>query len=82
MVVFWIWGVRNPAAALAGVATAAGLAGVADWSIALATVLVFGIIADAANHLGLRAAARRSRKGAAVSSIGGRASESYERWAA
>ncbi len=69
MVGFWIWAVRNPAVLLAGLVTASGLTGVADWSLAMALVLVFGVIADAANHLARRAAARRARARAAISAL-------------
>ena len=62
MVGFWIWAVRNPLVLLAGLATAAGLTGVADWSLAMATVLVAGVVADAANHLARRATARKARE--------------------
>lgn len=63
---FWIWGVRNPCLALAGLATAAGAAGVADWSLAMSTVLVFGVMAHTATHLARRAKARREREQAAI----------------
>jgi hypothetical protein len=66
MVGFWIWGVRNVAVALGGLATAAGLSGVLDWSLAMATVLVFGVIAASANHLARHAAVRRARRRAAI----------------
>jgi hypothetical protein len=57
MTKFWIWGVRNPAVALAGLATLAGMTGAADWSISLTVVMVLGFIADTATRV-----ARRSRK--------------------
>jgi len=69
MVRVWIWAVRNPAVLIAGLATASGLTGVADWSLAMALVLVFGVIADAANHLARHAAVRRDRKRAAIAAL-------------
>jgi hypothetical protein len=63
---FWIWGVRNPCVLLAGLATASGLYGVADWSICMATVLIMGLTANIANHLARRAheRAQAARAGA------------------
>lgn len=66
MVTFWIWGVRNPCLLLAGLATATGATGIADWSLAMSTVLVFGVMAHAATHLARRAKARREREQAAI----------------
>ena len=66
MVTFWIWGVRNPCLACAALATAAGLTAVADWSLALSTVLVFGVMADIATHLARRAAARSDARRAEI----------------
>ena len=58
---FWVWGVRNPCVLLGGLAAAAALGGVADQSIAFTTLLVFGLLAEAATHLGRRACARERR---------------------
>lgn len=66
MVTFWIWGVRNPCLLLAALATATGATGIADWSLAMSTVLVFGVMAHAATHLARRAKARREREQAAI----------------
>jgi hypothetical protein len=63
---FWVWGVRNPALALAGLATASGLTGVADWSIALMTVMALGFLAEIANRLARVARARQQREQAAI----------------
>jgi hypothetical protein len=57
MVKFWVWGVRNPSLVLAALATASGLTGVADWSIAMMTIMVLGFVAEAANRI-----ARRNRR--------------------
>jgi hypothetical protein len=69
MVIFWVWGVRNPCVALGALATAAGTTGVADWSISLATLMVLGMCAEAANHLGRRAKARRDRHQAVITAL-------------
>ncbi len=66
---FWIWAVRNPALLLAALATAFGATGVADWSLAMAAVLVTCLFALAANHLARRAAARRERQRAALAAL-------------
>jgi hypothetical protein len=66
MAIFWLWGLRNPAVLLAGLAALAGYTGAADWSIAMAVVLGFGIIAEVANRFGRHALARKRRKQAAV----------------
>ena len=66
MATFWLWGLRNPAILLAGLAALAGYTGAADWSIAMVVVLGFGIIAEIANRFGRRALARKRRKRAAV----------------
>lgn len=66
MATFWLWGLRNPAILLAGLAAYAGYSGAADWSIAMVVVLGFGIIAEVANRFGRRALAKRRRKQAAV----------------
>lgn len=83
---FWIWGVRNPCVLLGAVATGAGLYGVADMSIAMTTLLFFGVLAEAANHLARRTAARqrRARALAEIATLRHRepASESYYRRAA
>lgn len=59
---FWIWGVRNPCVLLGGLATAAGLYGIADMSIAMTTLLFFGVIAETANRLARRVAKRQRRE--------------------
>ena len=69
MVIFWVWGVRNPCVALGALATAAGMTGVADWSISLSTLMVLGIFAESANHLGRRAKARRDRHQAVITAL-------------
>lgn len=69
MAIFWLWGLRNPALLLAGIAAFAGYQGVADWSIAMVVVLGFGIIAEVANRFGRRALARKRRKRAAVEAL-------------
>ena len=69
MVIFWVWGVRNPCLALGALATAAGMAGVADWSISLMTLLLLGMFAEAANHLGRHAKARRDRHRAVMTAL-------------
>ena len=68
MVTFWLWAVRNPAIAFAAVCVAAGLTGVTDEALSFSGILVSGVIADAANHLGRRALARRERAKALVES--------------
>jgi hypothetical protein len=59
MVTFWLWGVRNPAIVFAGVCVVAGLTGVADEALSFSGILIAGVVADAANHLGRRALARQ-----------------------
>ncbi len=66
MVTFWIWGVRNPCLALAALATASGLTGVADWSLAMSSLLVFGVAAHTATHLARRVRARHEREQAVI----------------
>ena len=66
MVTFWIWGVRNPCLLLAALATGTGATGIADWSLAMSTVLVFGVMAHTATHLARRAKARHERQQAAI----------------
>jgi len=61
----WLWGVRNPAVLLAGLAALAGYQGIADWSITMVVVLMFGFVAEVGNRLGRRALARKRRKAAA-----------------
>ncbi|MEO6398433.1 MAG: hypothetical protein ABIP13_08190 [Tepidiformaceae bacterium] len=58
---FWVWGVRNPCVLLGALAAAAALNGVADRSIAFTTLLVFGLLADAANHVARRARSKERR---------------------
>jgi hypothetical protein len=69
MATFWLWGLRNPAILLAGLAAFAGFQGAADWSIAMAVVLGFGVIAEVANRLGRRALTKKRRKQAAVQAL-------------
>ena len=66
---FWVWGVRNPFVLLGGLATGAALYGVADNSIAFTLLLVFGVLAEAANHLARRARAKERRTRAASDAI-------------
>ena len=66
---FWVWGVRNPFVLLGGLATGAALYGVADHSIAFTLLLVFGVLAEAANHLARRARAKERRTRAASDAI-------------
>jgi hypothetical protein len=62
MAVFWLWGIRNPAVLIAGLVAFAGSQGVADWSITMAVVLAFGLIAEVANRFGRRALNKKRRK--------------------
>jgi len=73
MAIFWIWGIRNPCVLLAGLVTASGLAGVADWSITLAVAMVLGVAAEAGSFFGRRAITRRDRDRAARDAIRGAA---------
>lgn len=66
---FWVWGIRNPCLLLAGLATAAGLNGVADQSIAFTILLVFGVLAEASNHLARQARTKERRAEAAHDAI-------------
>ncbi len=66
MVKFWVWGVRNPALVLAALATASGLTGVADWSIAMMTVMVLGFVAEVANRIARRNRSHQRRQKALV----------------
>jgi hypothetical protein len=61
MATFWIWGMRNPAVLIAGLVTASGFYGVADWSITLVIVLALGVFAEFAGVFGRRARAQRDR---------------------
>lgn len=65
MATFWLWGVRNPCVLLAGLVTASGLAGVADWSITMAIIMMLALTAEAASIMARRARARRDRERAA-----------------
>jgi len=69
MATFWLWGVRNPAVALAGLAAFAGYQEVADWSVLMPAVLGFAIIAEVGNRFGRVALARKRRKKAAIEAI-------------
>lgn len=69
MVILWVWGGRNPCLALGALVTAAGMTGVADWSISLSTLMVLGMFAEAANHLGRHAKARRDRHRAVITAL-------------
>jgi len=66
MVKFWVWGVRNPAVALAALVTAAGLDGIADWSIAMMAVMVLGFVAEIANRVARRNRRQQNRQRALV----------------
>ncbi|MEP7215960.1 MAG: hypothetical protein ABI782_06870 [Anaerolineaceae bacterium] len=68
---FWVWGVRNPCLLLGGLAAGAGLNGVADQSIAFTVLLVFGVIALAANRAARRARVKERRARAADDAIRG-----------
>ena len=69
MATFWLWGVRNPAVLLAGLVTASGFYGVADWSITLVVVLGLGVFAEVAGIFGRRARERDARDRAARAAI-------------
>jgi hypothetical protein len=62
---FWLWGVRNVGVVLAGLVALAGYQGVADWSITMAVVLAFGLVAEVGNRIGRRALNKQRRKQAA-----------------
>lgn len=83
---FWIWGVRNPCVLLGALATAGGLYGIADMSLVMTVLLLFGVIAEVANRLARRAARheRRQRELAGITALRRRepAQESYYRRAA
>ncbi len=66
---FWLWGVRNLCVAMAGVVAFAGYQGVADWSITMAVVLAFGIVAEVGNRIGRKALTKQRRKRAASEAI-------------
>jgi hypothetical protein len=69
MAVFWLWGIRNPAVLIAGLVVFAGTRGVADWSITMAVVLAFGLVAEVANRLGRRALNKKRRKAETVAAL-------------
>lgn len=69
MATFWLWGVRNPAVLIAGLVTASGFYGVADWSITLVLVLVLGVFAEVAGVFGRRARTRDARDRAAEAAV-------------
>ena len=54
---------------IAGVVAFGGYRGVADWSITMAVVLVFGVIAEVGNRFGRRALEKKRRKVAAVAAL-------------
>jgi hypothetical protein len=66
MTKFWIWGVRNPVVALAGLVTLAGMTGAADWSITLTVVMVLGFVADTATRIARRAGRQQVRARAQI----------------
>ncbi len=66
---FWVWGVRNPCVVLGGLATGAALYGIADQSIAFTVLLVFGVLAEAANHFARGARAKEQRARAAQNAV-------------
>ena len=78
---FWVWGVRNPCLLLGGLATGAALNGIADQSIAFSVLLVFGVLAEAANHFARSARAKERRARAARQAVraGVQLRESFER---
>lgn len=61
MATFWNWGVRVPAAACGIVCIGTGLAGVADWSLALAAAMPFALVAELAGWAHAHAESRRAR---------------------
>lgn len=69
MAAFWIWCVRNPACLLLAVVIAAGVSGVADWSVAMPAAFVLTVVADSADHLARHARARQERYTAAILAI-------------
>jgi len=69
MATFWLWGVRNPAVLLAGLAAFAGYQEVAEWSFAMPVILGFAVIAEVGNRFGRAALARKRRKKAAIEAI-------------
>lgn len=69
MAVFWLWGIRNPAVLIAGLVAFAGYQGVADWSITMAVVLAFGVVAEIANRFGRRALNKKRLKRQAVAAL-------------
>ena len=69
MAVFWLWGVRNPAVVMAGLVAFAGYRGVADWSITMAVVLAFGVVAEVGNRFGRRALTKKRRKAESVAAL-------------
>lgn len=54
---------------IAGVVAFAGYRGVADWSITMAVVLAFGMVAEIANRFGRRALNKKRRKAQAVAAL-------------
>jgi hypothetical protein len=79
MAIFWLWAVRNPAVVFAGFVAFLGYQGAADWSITMAIVLAFGLIAEIGNRLGRRSLARKRRKAEASAALRS-ASEFRERF--
>jgi hypothetical protein len=69
MATFWLWGIRNLSVLLAGLVTASGFYGVADWSITLVIVLALGVFAEIGGILGRRARARDARARAARTAV-------------
>lgn len=62
MATFWAWGVRNPALAAGLLGLGAGVAGVAEWALALMATAVGLVVADSAHHLAVGARRRRNRR--------------------
>lgn len=54
---------------IAGVVAFGGYRGVADWSITMVVVLVFGLIAEVGNRFGRRALGKKRRKAEAVAAL-------------
>lgn len=67
MATFWIWAIRNPFGVAAGLCLLAGFGEVFEWNLALSGLAFFGIIAEAGDHLAMRAR-ERNRQAAVVAS--------------
>lgn len=62
MVTFWTWFVRNPAFLAAALALGAGIAGIAEWAIAMPLTAAGAVVGDAAAHLARKARVRTARR--------------------